>query len=54
MRVRPAQAAGTAIASAAKTYKLKSLDVDVSHLSDVDITSLVAATITGRLQECDC
>ena len=47
-----AQAAGAAIASAAKTYKLKSIDVDISHLNDAGpncITNLVAATITGPL-----
>jgi hypothetical protein len=46
------QAAGAAIASVAKTYKLKSIDVDISHLNDAGpncITNLVAATITGRL-----
>lgn len=47
------QAAGTAIATAAKTYKLKGVDVDVSHLTEAGpgcITSLVAASITGWSQ----
>jgi leucyl aminopeptidase len=43
-------AAGAAIATAAKSYKLKTIDVDVSHLADAGpgcLTSLVSASITG-------
>jgi hypothetical protein len=55
----PPQAAGAAIAAAAKSYKLKTLDVDLSHLQGADstaaaaaagpdsLTSLVAAVLTG-------
>lgn len=50
----PPQAAGTAIAGAAKSYKLKTIGVDVSDLGSDHgaagpdcLTSLVAAALTG-------
>lgn len=49
----PPQAAGAAVAGAAKSYKLKTIDVDVSdrggdHAAGPDcLTSLVAAALTG-------
>jgi hypothetical protein len=44
------QAAGAAIATAAKLYKLKTIDVDLTHLTDAApacLTSLVAGSIVG-------
>jgi hypothetical protein len=44
------QAAGAAIAAAAKSFKLKTIDVDVSHLAAAGaacLTSLVSGAITG-------
>lgn len=49
----PPQAAGAAVAGAAKTYKLKTIDIDVSGLEGDNaagphcLTSLVAAALTG-------
>jgi len=48
--VQPFKAAGAALAAAAKSYKLKAVDVDLRHLPDVApdlVTSFVVGAVTG-------